>query len=823
MPRPVPVATGTAVRASIVEATGGFAIDFPFRTLPAAAAFRRGDGVFIVFDGEPALDLSAIPRVQGRAWQDRAALTGPGYRGVRLTVGPDITITPQRTATGWRFTISPRSPAVVPVAPIARAEGAANAPVGISFGRMGVVHSVTDPAAGDTLLAALIPGEPMGSGARRAYVEATLLASSLGTAVEVKADGITAEFDQGTLKVGREGSLLGGEPMSASRSGVPGPVEAGLLPFDEWQLGTAVTRNEIRNKLERAAAAEGFGPEATSDARMTLAKFLLANELAPEALGALRAAALGQPTLEQEAEYRLMRGVANLMMLRLKDAEADLSATILDDDPSAELWRSYLAARKQDWIAARRAFEKGRSALGAYPTSWQAKFLAASSDAAYELNDLNTADADARLGVEIGAPVDAASEVLFSRARALAGRGDVDGALKILDQLAQGRVEVVAVKSTLEAAKLRRANGQITPAQAVEVFEALRFRWRGDGIELAAVNELGKAYTELGRFRDAILVLQSTGARLANDPAARAVRQQAQDTFVSIFLEDEAEKKLEPIQALALFYEFSDLTPFGPDGDRLVRRLAGRLVSFDLLDQAAKLLQHQVDNRLEGVGAAQVAGDLAGIYLMDRKAEQALTVLGSTRQPNLPTQTVAERRILEASALAGMGRYDHAIEVLERDQSPEAARVRAGVLWRTKDWEQAGPAFERLVAARGRRETLDEEDQQFLLRAAVAMKFSNDAPGLERLRRAWSAQMAATPEGAAFEIVTASIETDGMELRDVARRLAQTDVMDKFLARLKERMGARTAAGPAATAAAAPPAQAATPATAPTAAATPRS
>ncbi|MDN3719921.1 hypothetical protein QW131_13795 [Roseibium salinum] len=35
-------------------------------------------------------------------------------------------------------------------------------------------------------------------------------------------------------------------------------------------------------------------------------------------------------------------------------------------------------------------------------------------------------------------------------------------------------------------------------------------------------------------------------------------------------------------------------------GDELVRLLAKRLVEVDLLDQAAELLRHQVDNRLKG-------------------------------------------------------------------------------------------------------------------------------------------------------------------------------------------------------------------------------
>ena len=87
----------------------------------------------------------------------------------------------------------------------------------------------------------------------------------------------------------------------------------------------------------------------------------------------------------------------------------------------------------------------------------------------------------------------------------------------------------------------------------------------------------------------------------------------------------------QPVQALALFYDFREQTPIGADGDEMVRRLARRLIDVDLLDQAAELLKHQVDERLEGVAKAQVATDLATVYLMDRQAEKALQVIWASR------------------------------------------------------------------------------------------------------------------------------------------------------------------------------------------------
>ena len=128
------------------------------------------------------------------------------------------------------------------------------------------------------------------------------------------------------------------------------------------------------------------------------------------------------------------------------------------------------------------------------------------------------------------------------------------------------------------------------------------------------------------------------------------------------------------MQALGLFYDFRELTPIGADGDEMVRRLARRLVDVDLLDQAAELLKYQVDNRLEGVAKAQVATDLATVYLMDRQAEnRPCRPSGRRARPCCPRALNAERRALEARALMELGRYDHALEVLGNDHEPGRA------------------------------------------------------------------------------------------------------------------------------------------------------
>ena len=135
-------------------------------------------------------------------------------------------------------------------------------------------------------------------------------------------------------------------------------------------------------------------------------------------------------------------------------------------------------------------------------------------------------------------------------------------------------------------------------------------------------------------------------------------------------------RRLPPVEALGLFYDFRELTPIGRRGDEMIRRLADRLVSVDLLDQAAELLQHQVDHRLQGAARAQVATRLAVVYLMNRKPDRALTTLRATRAADFSNELRNQRLLLEARALSELGRHDVALEVIANINSREAMRLR---------------------------------------------------------------------------------------------------------------------------------------------------
>jgi hypothetical protein len=720
---------------------------------------------------------------------------GEGVIGLRVPAPPDILVSAQADENAWTFTLGSRAADNDTAALERQISSDGRGRLIAHFGRDGAVRWINDPEIGDRIGVALFGGPAKGIGIRRATLEAELLPTAHGAVVEPRADGVTATLANGDLTVTRGAGLVAQTP--AAQTAAQAQLNAALMQSamtansapdqPASQLSLAQVRRRL-DDLERRAADEGVMAGAPISARMELARFLLQNDFAAEALGALRLAAVNQGDLvEIDPDYRLMRGEAAVMMGHYADADADLSASALMANPSAALWRGYAAAQRQDWTTARQQLEAGAGALEELPPSWRSRFQLALARAAFELNDYAAAQAAESAAMGQAAEQQTRLQAQLIQARITAAQGDNANALRMMDNLARARDEQTAVQAGLEAIRIRRAAGIMRALDAIEPLEALRFRWRGDSVELQTVSMLGEAYSELGRWREALATMRIAADRFPNDPAARQLRADMSTLFERLFLDGQADQ-MQPIEALGLFYEFADLTPVGPNGDRIVRLLAGRLVNVDLLEQAAQLLQHQVDERLQGMGKAQVAADLAAIYLMDHKPDRALVAIDTSRQPNMPAILLADRHILEARALLDLGRLDAAVELVERDRSEDAQRVRAEAAWRARDWDRACAELRSLLAMRQAAAPLDEDARQEVLRLAVALTLSGDDDAVRAVYRQYAGDMAHTDEADAFEVIASGISADGAAIRDVARAVARTDLLDRFMQRMRSGM-----------------------------------
>ncbi len=792
-PRANPVPAGGVVRAVAQIAGPQVSLRFDWANPAGAAVFRRGEAIWIVFDAPATLDIARLPRGVSQ-YSKIQAFKGRDYSAIRLVAPRTLELAVVGEGASWTLRMGPGPRDETGKITVQRDSEAAEAALTAVVAGATAPIWLEDPAVGDRIAVVTALGPAKGLTTRRDYVEMALLPTFHGLAIEPYATDLRVLAEGDLVRIGRPSGLALSPASATARvaeaSGDGAPKAAGMpgLIDDTWARTGPGGFMPRYAALTEAAAEEGAkGKDAATEARMALARFLIGAELAHEAIGVLNATARERGTIAGEAEFRGLRGIARVMAGRDKEAETDFASPVLGDDPSAAVWRGYLAARNGQWSDARGKFQQGAIAIGQFSPVWKARFLRADAEAALELGDI--AACQRRIDEALKETLPSAEQLAIRlvQAKMFEKRGAKKAALGLYTAIATAPLDQLATPALLRATALKLELGMITPVQAADSYDGLRYRWRGGATELETIRTLGQLYLGQGRYREALEALRSAGTRLPDLPQAVALQEDLASAFRSLFLDGLADG-LEPIQALALFQDFQELTPIGADGDLMVRRMARRLVDVDLLGNAARLLQWQVDNRLDGVPRAQVATDLALIQLMDRKPEQALAAINNSRITTLPTALNVERRVITARSMMALGRLDAAEEILEQDNTPESREVKAEIAWKGRNWAVAGALFEAGLGDRWKSPLpLRPDEEGRLLRAGVAYSLAGDEAALGRLRERFDGFVEQSRNPEALRVAFAAADGGSLTANDFSRAVADNEGFTGWVARMKQK------------------------------------
>ena len=347
-----------------------------------------------------------------------------------------------------------------------------------------------------------------------------------------------------------------------------------------------------------------------------------------------------------------------------------------------------------------------------------------------------------------------------------------------------------AAEAKLFEVALRQKRDEISQADALRDLETLSMMWRGDRFEVRALEMMARIYADTGRYGESLAAARIATKLEPNSEISLQGQDEAAALFVQLFLGPKGDD-LPPIDALAMFYEYRQLTPIGRRGDEMIRRLADRLVAVDLLDQAGELLQYQVDKRLEGAARAQVAARLAMVYLTNRKPDRAIAALRSTRIADLSGELRQQRLLLEARAQSDVGRHDLALDIISNIVGREAVRLRSDIYWASRRWREASEQIELYYADRWRNfKPLDPVKKGDVIRAVVGYALAEDAIGLARFREKYAPLMSGDADRAAFETASKPATANSAEFAQIAKMAASVDTLDGFLREIRLPSGA---------------------------------
>lgn len=774
----------------------GLRVTFPLQVSTPAAAFRRGDTIWLVFDTPKPIDVEAI-RTRGGAMigeVSRMPLDKGQAVRIRLTRPLVYSLTSEEVGkeTNWLLTLADKIQATpLPLMMSRNITDPALANIAIPFANPGLLHKLTDPDAGDMLYVVTAQRPVRGFIKRQDLVDLSLLESAHGIAIRPNSDEVGVEVGADKVILGKKGGLTL-SPVDISADRAPTAVRPIFSP-EGWRKGQS--ENFMARQSDLITAISVVEPAMRSLPRLDLAQFYMSRAMYHEAK-AVTELMLSDPLNKEESGALIMHAISSILIGRPAQGLKDLANPVIGNSHDSQLWKALAYARQGKWADAREKFKNVEFAIASLPLDIQRIVTTDAMRASLEVKDY--AGASKRRGEleVVGVSPEAAPGFAVLRGRLAEALGhDKDALDDYKFAVASSDRPAAAEAKQLEIA-LRQKRDEISKEDALRELETLSMTWRGDSIEVKTLQMLSQIYADNGRYRDALTAARTATRLQPNAEASRQAQDLASDLFTQIFLGPKGDE-LPVVEALGMFYEFRELTPIGRRGDELIRRLADRLASIDLLDQAAELLQYQVDHRLEGAARAQVAARLSMIYLANRRPDKAITALRASRISDLSGELRQQRLLLEARAQSDVGRHDLALDIVSNVSGREVLRLRSDIFWAGRRWRESAEQIELYYGDRFRDfKPLNAVEKSDIIRAAVGYALADDSIGLSRFREKYAPLMSESADRLAFDIASKPAASSSAEFAEIAKLAASVDTLDGFLREMKQRFPDATARAP---------------------------
>jgi hypothetical protein len=603
------------------------------------------------------------------------------------------------------------------------------------------------------------------------------------------------------MRATREGAEISRQPgglrftkdadrLARSSGQAIGQADMTAMNVGKWMQGDPAKADETTRDLLQAIGQTP--PESRTQPRLAMARFLVAQGLGAEALGVLRTIAVTDPNFAETPPFKAARGAANVLIHRTPEAIEDLQSPALADVPEARFWRNlteadaaYKPGHYDDQI------KEGLGFLANYPPALQLRLGMLAALAAVDAAD----DLSASRVIDIVKPLvstnteKARLTYIEGRFEEMTGAGETALSKYREAEDSTGRWE--RARAGVARVELELKMNKIARAQAIQELERLRFAWRGDDFEYYLLKRMAELYFLEQDYGNGLRTLKHLAANFRDTKDIEPIAALMSDIFSKLFQDGEADK-LPPFTAIALFEEFKELTPVGPKGDEMIRKLADRLAAVDLLDRSADLLRQQVRFRLQGEEKARVGFRNALLQSMNRNPQAALDALAESEAPGMPAELEQSRRYLKAQALAELDRVPEAIALIGEDHNRRALLLKAEIYWNKQDWPEVANTFEELVpkpeqtAAKGGK--LSDQDARFILNKTVALILARDDRGLARVRRQFLPYMDMTPYKDAFTLLTYEPGTEGISSEMVAAKIKEVENFQTFMSGYRSRL-----------------------------------
>ena len=731
---------------------------FPWKERVAAAGFTYGQEFWIVFSKPASVDVASLQSVAPPFITKIEQIPNANATVLRFTLNEDMSPTVSKASNNyeWTFTLSrrPRIPEH-PVVAETRTEPPLKPHVFVDVLEAAQPLEMIHPHTGEEMVILPIYKGGQGVFPERQFVDARLPRTAQGLLVVKNSEAVRVAKLRNGVRISSEGGLrLAAGLPAVDLKAFASEEESGetFFPYVKWKTADA-DDFAAREQSIRRAISEASDPQA-SRLRKKLAELYLGDGLFLESLAVLNLIRDTDPDYYRDHQLAALRGASNFMTQRLQEAALDFNDPALEGSDEISFWKRISAVMNGQESKLIKYKDFNDLYAKHYPPEMRRQLVLIAADQAIGQGLYDSAISIMKsLSQEEMKPISAYRDYMVARIYSESGKYKEANEMltKLLDQ---ENSRFIRARALFTLATNRFKSGEIDKEELLKQLDALRIVWRGDQLELSLLELLGNLYVSEKRYIEGLRAWKELVTNYAGTPLAQNTSVKMSQTFSELFKEGFA-KDLPPLAALALFYEFKDLTPIGSDGDRMIQELADRLASVDLLDRAAALLEHQIVYRLEKEERSRVGARLALIYLLDKKPQQAIQVLELTGYGNNPAKLQAKRNRLAAEAYAATGDWKTALAMLEKDFSQDAKLIQMDILWENKDWPSIITMGEDMLASRTNiTAPMNEDEAQTLMRLAVAYTMEGDRLQLQYLRDYFTPLMDKSAYKQSFDFIT---------------------------------------------------------------------
>ncbi|MFA5040351.1 MAG: hypothetical protein WC464_01790 [Bdellovibrionales bacterium] len=755
------------------------------RTKTRAVIYLRANVGYVVFDKK--LTLSPSDLLGGIPAQiDLQKFDLQRYSAFRFPVPPNATLRATLDGTSWKLYLSKKQQDIpVTTSLVAQPDFALGARFLLPLPDGPEPIRLVDPVVGDDLV--LVPlGQSEAFNVERRMSDFSILPAAQGLVIKPLTDKLIVRTVSDGVEITAEGGLIlsraadtGLEQQSTAKSKAAATGKS-IFDFATWGGKPGETFIQTRQRLQQTIVDV---PEAERNrARMELARLYFSKGMGEEAVSMLNFLEKEVPDLRAHDDFLVLLGAAKILAYRSEEGLNDILSSSLSDQPEVVLWQAVALAQMREWKKAEEKFASKKNVLTGYPEPFFSRFFVLAVESALAADQTNEA-ADWLNFVSASPHAESIDPALaFLRGVLNAKAGRAEGAEEAWKEARKSNDRLYKVRAELALIDLGVSNGSLTPAQAADRLEALRFGWRGDDLEVDILKRLGQFYIQSKNIKTGINVLSQAITLYPSSPLAPSIRAEMSTTLRDAILGNLG-KRLSPLDTLTLYHQYRDLLPTGKEGNDIMISLSERLISVDLLDQASDILEDLAKNRLQGEDKVRAALRLAAIRLLDHKPKEALAALDIIGTDTLSETLQNERVLLHARALSELQRNNEAVALLKENSSPGAALLRADIAMRAQQWQEAGKILMEVVGPPPPEDkSLSDDQASTLINAAISYALADDQTSLDKLAIDYGAAMQPKSQNSTFLMLTQPEKTG--QMRDLAAaqvQLSQVDMFQRFL------------------------------------------